>query len=254
MNYHLLSVSRTGTAMNSQPKIQIFGDWLTDMGFVSGALVQALPEPDGFVFNLFNENVDYSDLFNSTKEQGGSLIRIFVGSSYADTFFATTGKYIYSSGLKMGDALVAKYEYGCIRLRKVSGNVRLIPVATLKHVNPAEPEPYVLLSGSWLRDIGFTPDTLVSMASEPYRITFTAYDKEIIYRDIARFARLNEMRLYQVSSKCGNPFIKVTGSMVERSRFRIGDIFAADYEHGIIKIQKFDPKRFGFPEVASCGD
>ena len=254
MNYHLLSVSRTGVAANIVPKIQIFGDWLTEMGFVSGSLVQALPEPNGFVFNLFNENVDYSDLFNSTKEQGGSLIRIFVGSSYADTFFATTGKYIYSSGLKIGDALVAKYEFGRIRMRKISENVRLIHVARLKHENPAEPKPYVLLSGAWLNGIGFTPDTLVSIAGESCWMTLTAYDKEIIYRDIARLARQNKMRLVQVSNKCGNPFIKITGAIIERSGFGLGDIFVAEYEHGSIKLQKFDPQRFGFPEIASCGD
>ena len=253
MNYHLLSVQRTGVTTNSSPKIQISGEWLTEMGFVPGSLVQALPEPDGMVFNLYNENVNYSDLFNSTKEQGGSLIKVFGDDGDDGAFFVTTGKYIYSTGLKMGDALVAKYGFGCIRVRKVGENVRLIPVARLKHAYPKETKPYALLSGDWLNAIGFTPDTLVSMASEPYGITFTAYDKEIIYRDIARFARQNKMRLLQVSTKHGSPIIKVTGSIVENSGFGLGDIFAAEYKHGIIKLQKPDPQRLGFPDVMKSG-
>jgi len=151
MNYHLLSVQRTGISANSYPKIQLAGTWLTEMGFVAGSLVQALPEPNGFVFKLFNEN--------AVKEQGGSLIKVFESDGDEGTFFVTTGKYIYSSGLKMGDALVAKYEYGCIRVRKVSGNVRLIPVAKLTNTNTGESKPYVLLSGAWLNAIAFTPDT-----------------------------------------------------------------------------------------------
>lgn len=243
-------------AANSYPKIQLSGDWLTGMGFVPGSLVQALPEPDGFVFNLVDENVSYSHLFNSTKEHGGSLIRVFGdgGCGGGGAFFAATGKYIYGSGLKIGNALVANYQHGCVRVRKVSGNVRLIPVARLKQTYPAEPKPYVLLSGDWLNGIGFTPDTLVAMAAEPYRITFTAYDKEIVYRDIARSARRNKMRLVQVSTKYGTPLIKVTGSAAESSGFGLGDIFAADYEHGIIKLQKFEPKRFGFPEAGGLGN
>lgn len=245
MNYHLLSVQRTGVSENAYPKIQISGEWLTEMGFVAGSLVQAFPEPDGFVFKLFNENTE--------KEQDGSYIKVFDNGDDG-TFFVTTGKYIYSTGLKMGDALVAKYEYGCVRVRKVSGNVRLIPVAKITNANTGESKPYVLMSGAWLNKIGFTPDTLVTMAAEPNRITLTAHDKEIIYRDIARHARLNKMRLFQIQTKGKYPLIKVTSSVVERSGFGLGDIFAAEYEHGSIRLQKFDPQRFGFPEDSSPGN
>jgi hypothetical protein len=217
------------------------------MGFVPGSLVQAMPEPDGFVFNLCKENA-------VKEQQGGSLIKVFESDGNEGTFFVTTGKYIYSSGLKMGDALIAKYEYGHIRVRKVSENVRLTHVAKITNANTGESKPYVLLSGAWLNAIGFTPDTLVTMAAEPNRITFTAHDKEIIYRDIARHARLNKMILFQIQTKGKYPLIKVTSSVVESSGFGLGDIFAAEYEHGSIRLQKLDPQRFGFPETENPGN
>ena len=114
----------------------------------------------------------------------------------------------------------------------------------------------VYLSGDWLNNIGFAPDTLVTAKPEPNCITFMAHDKAIIYGDIVRLARRNKMRLIQVSTRyCAKdtpeapevPLISVTGSCVERAGFVLGDIFAAEYEYGVIKLQKFDPQRFGFP-------
>jgi len=47
------------------------------MGFVPGALVQALPEPSGMVFNLCDENIcKYSELVSDTKEKGGKLMSV----------------------------------------------------------------------------------------------------------------------------------------------------------------------------------
>ena len=255
MIFQILTVQRNGRAANSRPRIQFSGNWLTEMGFVNGALVQTLPEDSGFTFNLCNENVNYSNLFNSTREKGGTLIRVYINNErgrHKEPAFVTTGKHIYSGGLTMGDNLVAKCEYGCIRVRKVSGNVRLIHVARGKNERTGVVIPKIFLLGDWLNDIGFTPDTLATMAAEygdggaSGCITFTAHDKAIIYSEIVRFARQNKMRLIQVSTKDGAPLINVTGTFVEKCGFGVDDIFAAEYEYGIIKLQKLDPQKFGF--------
>jgi len=247
--YQILTVHRNGRADNSRPRIQICGDWLSEMGFVNGALIQSLPKPDGFVFNLCNENINYSELFHTTKEQGGTLIRVFIAEErgrYKMPCLVTTGKHIYKGGLQLGDALIAKCDYGCIRVRKVTGNVRLINVAKGQKERTRERCPMVFLLGDWLNDIGFTPDTLVTVKPEPGCITFTAYDKAIIYSDVVKIARQNKMKLMQVSTKDGKPFISSVNSFIEKSGFNVGDIFVADYEYGTIKLQKFDPQRFGF--------
>ena len=254
--YHVCRVHRSGRAESSRPRIQITGDWLAELGFANGVLVQSMPEPDGIVFNLCDENVHYSALYNETKAKGGTLNRAYISTvkTLKGLTFVTTGHHIYKGGLQFGDALLAKCEYGCIRARKVSGNVRLINVAKTKDDRTKELKPMVLLLGDWLNDIGFLPDTLVTAKPEPDCITFTAWDKAIIYSEVVRFARQNKMRLIQVSTQYCSieapevTMISVTGSCVERAGFALGDIFAAEYEHGVIKLQKLDPGRFGFPE------
>ena len=254
--YQIIHIHRNGLSVNSRPRIQLTGDWLTEIGFVSGALVQTLPEPDGFVFNLCNENINYSELYHATKEKGGTLIRLYVANqrTIQGPVLVTTGKHICSGGLKLGDMCIAKCEYGCIRVRKVKGNIRLIPVARTKTPYTGEPIPMISLFGGWLNDIGFTRDTLMTVATEQSRITITAYDKAVIYSEIVKYARQNKMKLIQVSTKYGEPLISIQGSCAVQAGFGLGDIFAAEYEHGVIKLQKFDPNRFGFPEAESPGN
>jgi len=249
VNIQIATVQRNGRAEDSRPRIQFCGDWLAEIGFVSGALAQTLPEPNGLAFNLRNENIgSYSDLFRSTREQGGALNRIYISNSKTrkGPTFVTTGRHIYNGGLKFGDPLIAMYEYGLIRVRKAAGNVKLIPVAREKHPLTGEPKPRVFLLGDWLSDIGFSTDTLTTVATEPGCITITAHAGPIVYSDIVRFARQNKMKLIQVSAKDGAPLIVAAGSCAEKAGFALGDIFCAAYEYGVIKLQKPDPEKFGF--------
>lgn len=254
--YKVLAVTRSGKAVDSRPRIQIDGDWLTEMGFIQSALVQALPELDGLVMNLCNENINYSELYNETKEKGGALNRIYISNqrNLRGLTLVVTGQHIYRGGLKHGDALLAKCEYGRIRVRRVSGNVRLINVAKTQDDYTKKSLPMVFLFGEWLNDIGFPIDTLVTAKPEPDCITFTAHDKAIVYSELVRLARKEKMRLIQVSPRYYSaeipeaPLISVTGSCVDRAGFVLGDIFAAEYEYGLIKLKKLDPEKFGFPE------
>jgi len=251
--FQVVNVTRSGRADNSRPRIQFGGNWLPEMGFVSGALVQSLPEPNGFAFKLCNENIgSYSELFKSTREIGGTLIRVCLCKDrvrYKETGLVTTGHHIYKSGLKIGDSLLAKCEYGCIRVRKVEGNLRLINVAKTKKPYTNEPMPMVFLLGDWMNEIGFTSDTLVTVSARPGSITFNAHSQAIIYSEIVKHARQHKMQLMQVSTKDGSPIITLTGKRVIDSGFSLGDIFAAEYEHGVITLQKLNPEIFGFPET-----
>ena len=248
MIFQTLSVQRNGAAANSRPRIQLVGDWLGEMGFANGALVQSLPETGGFAFILCNENINYAGLFHSTKEKGGTLIRAYVsnGRTQAGTALVTTGKHILKGGLNFGDRLLAKCEYGRIRMRKVAGGVRLVHAAKAVNARTGVVTPKVSLLGGWLGDIGFTPDTLVTVADAPGCITFTAHGEAVIYADVVKHARQNRMRLVQVSAKGGVPLLNVSGPFVEKSGFSLGDIFCAEYGHGVIRLRELDPQRFGF--------
>ena len=62
MNIRFLSVVKSGAAVGSRPRITLSGEWLAEMGFVKGALVQALPEKGGMAFNLRDENIQKYDV------------------------------------------------------------------------------------------------------------------------------------------------------------------------------------------------
>ena len=251
--YQTLSVTRSGLAAESRPRVQFNGEWLSEFGFENGVLIQALPEWEGLVFNLCDKNITYSELYRGTRERGGTLNRAYISGTRTQkgVTFVTTGRHISRSGLKCGDALIAKCEYGCIRVRKVNGNIRLINVAKTKRPYTNEPAPMVFLLGDWLGEIGFAPDILMTVASEPGIITFTAYEKAVIYSEIVKYARQNKMQLVQVSTKEGSPLITLTGNRITNAGFSLGDIFLAEYEYGVIKLQKLEPERFGFAEAES---
>lgn len=249
MFYQRLSVHCSGSADNSRPKIQFYGDWLTEMGFSGSALVQALPEPGGFCFTLKNNDIEsYSSLFDDTKEKGGSLVRVFIsnGQNVKGPTFTVSGKYLERCGLKTGDALIAKCEYGLIRVRKVCDGMHVFNIQKRKDRNTGEPIPNVYLHGSWLDDALFTPYTLVTVVSVPGLITLTALDKDTSYQYACRHARQNKMRLLSVSFRRGSSVIDFTGSHVDRAGFSIGELVTAIYEQGVIKLQKFEPERLCF--------
>ena len=250
MNYYSLSVNHSGWAADSRPRIQIVGDWLNDIGFVSGALVQTLPKQDELLFTLSDKNINYSELYNETRQQGGTLNRVYISNTRTlqGLTLVTAGKYISKCGFQFGDTLIAQYEYGCIRVRKVSGNVRLANVARQKNERTGAVEPKIYIFGDWLNDIGFSTDTLVTVAAEQDCITLTAHNKEIIYSEIVKYARKHKMRLIQVGVRQHTtfPLINAKGAYIAKSGFGLDDIFAAYYEYGVIKLQKFDPRRFGF--------
>jgi len=249
MSFYSLSVQRSGWAANSRPRIQIVGDWLTEIGFVNGALVQTLPKEGELIFTLSDKNINYSELYNETKKQGGTLHRIYIADTRTvqGLTLVTTGKHIAKCGFEYGDNLVAKCDYGSIRVRKAGKNTHLFNIGNLKKDYTGEPEPRIWLHGDWMNEIGFTPDTLVTVAAEQGCMTFTAHNKEIIYSEIVKYARKHKMKLIQVATTTyGQPLINTRGSRIDRAGFAIDDMIAAYYEYGVIKLQKFDPQRFGF--------
>jgi hypothetical protein len=249
MSYYSLSVQRTGWAADSRPRIQIVGDWLNEIGFVNGALVQTLPLPDELVFTLYDKNINYSELYNETREKGGTLNRMYISNTRTlkGLTLVTTGKHIDKSGFQFGDTLVAQYQYGSIRVRKAGENTHLFQVGNIKKAYTGEPEPRIWLHDNWMNEIGFTPDTLVTAAAEHGCITFTAYDKAIVYSKIVKHARKHKMKLIQVATTTyGQPLINMKGSCIACAGFACDDMIAAYYEYGVIKLQKFDPQRFGF--------
>jgi len=119
MNICAMSVSRKGTGDFARPTIVFHPLWLSDMGFTPGALVQVLPEAGGLFFILCSENIQkYSDLLQAAEEKKGTLIT--VGCSGNVVWLEIEVHYIRNAGLDIDDPLFVRYEYGLIRIRKLS--------------------------------------------------------------------------------------------------------------------------------------
>ena len=119
MNIYTLSVLCSGMGDYSSPIIVFCPPWLPDMGFTLGALVQVLPEAGGMSFTLCDENIQkYSELLLTTEEKKGTLVT--VDRCRTGVRIEIEGRYIRNAGLDIGDTLVALYDYGLIRVRKMS--------------------------------------------------------------------------------------------------------------------------------------
>ena len=248
VNLHLLSVTNTGSVSNRCPGFYLFGQWLHDMGFIPGALVQALPEPGGFVFNLCDDNIHkYSELDAATQEKGGKLIQSFSASIKGKPCYAlmTSGQYIHGAGLSFGDLLLARYGPGLIRVRKLPSTSRVIRVTSDKNKYTGRYTPKVRLSGEWLTGFGFTLGIPVTALSQPGSLTFELHSTSVDqYSDLVSFARQNKMKLLQVreTSTRGKPYpyIFLSGPCLDKAGFGLGDTLLVSCEYGIIKLQKFD--------------
>lgn len=262
MNTLLLTVSKTGGAL-IRPKICVIGTWLAEMGFEPDSLVMAIPKQDGMTFTLCDENIKkYSDLVKSTKEQKGKLMQIILMSHKGkkSPTLITTGNYIRSGGLEIGDNIVVRYEYGIIKIKKLDfvrlgltehSHTKIAVVGKSKRKQAHNHVPTIRLTGDWLAKIGFEKDGLVTAFSEPNTIIFQSQDDGIgKYSTLVKYARENKMRLIQVSQISNRikqvPSIFLTGSCLEHADFQINDVFVAEYEQGLIKLKKINFDTLGF--------
>jgi hypothetical protein len=251
LNFHLLSVSSDG----KRPALFIFAGWLPDIGFSPGALVSALPGPDGgIIFTLCDENIkSYSRLDTETKGRGGKLIQAYYAQREKNggPALSISGEFIKRAGLNTGDALIARYGPGVIRVRKRPDSIKVLRVSGIKGPYSDKQAPKIETYGDWLHKFGFEANTLMTVASAPGALTFEAADDGLEkYSDLVRFARQNKLKLIQVGERAyrkkKGPYIGVSGSCLSDAGFAIGDTLLAFFGQGRIQLQKFDPAKAGF--------
>ena len=250
MSLHLTRVVKLG----GMPGFNLHAKWLPSMGFISGALVQAIPKPGEIVLKLCDENIKrYSELEAMTKAKGGKLLQAdkINSKSRKTPVLSACGKFFHSTGFNHGDNLIAKYEHGHIRVRKLPDKVRIICVATIRDTYTNEPIPKIRLTGEWFSEYGFITNTSITVSSEPGKITFTVWAGEAEqYADLVRYARKNKMKIIQVKEDVQRgktyPHITITGSSVEKAMFAQDEALVVSYKHGSITIEKIDFAKLGF--------
>jgi hypothetical protein len=211
-------------------RICLSGQWLPNMGFIPHALVRVVPEPGGVTFTLAGSP--------SQQGHGGRLIR--VPPILKCPVLIARGKYLCETGFHYGDPLLACYYPGVIRIRRFPVRAKAVMMA----------DDQVRLSGVWLAESGFLPDTVALTSSEPGRIIIKRHDAVVRseYTDLVRFARQNKMKIIQFYRKANSkaPAVSISGSCVDKAGFFAGDMLIANYEQDLIVIQKLDFVGLGF--------
>ena len=242
MNTYLLNVLNAGTSSHPCPSLCFKGRWLHQIGFVSGALVKAIPMQGGMEFILHGEYIPpYSGLVASTREQGRNLIQVCCNSPVLET----SGTYLRNAGINCGDALIARYGYGIIRARKLPAMAKAVIVTSSKGQGAGIPTPKLWLAGNWLPEFGFTPKTAVAAISWPGQISY-----EIVERlsDLC-FSSQYKVKLIQVNETGWggrDPYIRAPGPCLAKAGFTIGDTLFASCRHGLITLQRLDFEALGF--------
>lgn len=212
-------------------KVHICSPLLVDMGFAQGTPVRAVPQQHGFTLTLGYEGCmgGYGKLIHVSAAATGKLsITVNLAGNFATT------------GLSVGDFLAARYEYGAISARR-------LPEARKYYVVGSRGcDAFLRLSGAWLCDAGFEPDTITVVSTTQDGVTFTAWSDEAArYGDIVKYARRRRCQIIQPKRNQRITVMDVSGYLLGGAGFGIGDIAGVRYEYGSIKLFKPDLRALG---------
>jgi hypothetical protein len=248
INTQLFTVAKAGNLT----QIALQCEWLPRMGFVPGSLIKVIPDEDGINFILCDENIArYSALLQQTEECGGKLVvvgKIIKGETIYSAVQLVLGRKIKTSEWIYGNPLVAIYEYGIIRVRK-------LPVARYHTIGSAYDNRVdktftsLRLQADWLNDFGFTPNAIATAIAEQGRINIKLWnDGAEKYNELVKYARANGGKLFQlgtISQHIKTPSIIITGAFIDNAGFAVNDIFSVEASYGSLQLQKLSLVGYG---------
>ena len=236
------TITRINKRTNS-PRLNFYAEWMGAMGFVSGALMQFMPEQGGMTFTLCNENIhSYSELDHRTKEKGGVLMQVHL---YRDGLnFCVSGFQLNDIGIAWGDRLLVRYEYGLVRMRKLPPGEATLTTSRV--------------AGKWLAKSGFVPGAVLTVGATPGLITCELQPNGVERTaQLVKYARANKLQLVQVrkqTHKLRKPPYKhgaiqwfdIPYTCLEKAGFVTGEPLIATYKYGTIMLQKPNFTEVGF--------
>ena len=122
---------------------------------------------------------------------------------------------------------------------------KIMVVGSCKTTTKNKRRPRIRISGFWLVDIGFVPETLVSGSSEQGKLVFEAHGLGIeTYQKVVKDVLKSGSKLLQVKNELHNkkrtPHFEVKGQWLEACGFSIGKVIAIQYEYGRITVHGLD--------------
>lgn len=213
-NTALISVQSEG----KRSKLNFSGQWLGDIGFTPGMSIQHSSEPGGITFKLAEPGMIGSHQVSLYR----NAPRIYL-----------SGRPLLEAGLQTGDSLIALYKFGAIHLRKLPDGPVKVTASRI--------------SGVWLGALGFLPDAVFTVHSQPGLITCqlheNARDRTL---ELVKLARAEKLKLLQVQKNTRYHFFDIPLISLEKAGFSPEDLFLTAYGYGRLKLQKLDFVGLGF--------
>jgi len=205
-------------------RVAVHGSWLADIGFVYGAPVWAIPQQDGFALALREEYAG---------NEKGKLIHVGLAKKKNLALSLNFGKNFAIAGLDVGDFLVAEYDYGIIKARKLPHAQRYYIIGSRNY------DAFMRLRGEWLNDAGFLLDTAVTVSVVDGDIVIRAWDDATAtYADMVKFARAQKCQIIQPRMKEDSTIMDIPAYILNRAGFGEGDISGVRYDYGLITLFK----------------
>jgi len=219
-------------------RITIRSPWLLSFGFAYDLPAVAIPQQNGFTFILQNGK--------NTNIAPGDGVLVHVGNSTKKPLITLNFSKVFSTavtGLSAGDFLAVKYEHGIITARKLPSAHKYYVVTVHNH------DPFLRVTGDWLSDAGFPPDTIVTVSVSPARACITLYawkGATADYYGMVKFARQQKYHIIQTRKNQHLTVLDLPGYILEHAGFCAGDILGVRFKHGVITLFKPDLSTLGF--------
>jgi hypothetical protein len=227
------------------------GDWLNEIGFKFGKLAAA-EYGQGQIILRLQDSGNYKELVKGALKTSSGLFQVRRETSNGGKFSRLDiwGFRLPQFGFTIGSIVIARYEYGFIKLSLVDldqleqyqGTAlmeRTAGVVTRARTSvPNKYRPKIMLIGNWLDKKGFTPGKLVAVESAFGQISLRLKDSDDcqVLKGAPK-ASLGLLRVKQATiGKKPFPQIEMKGLWLEKFGFTIGKAFTAGYEYGLIKL------------------
>ncbi|MCL6592169.1 MAG: hypothetical protein K6U80_19760, partial [Firmicutes bacterium] len=232
------------------PVVRLQGDWLSGIGFTCGKLAAAEYGPGRIILRL-RDSGSYKDLVKGALKTNSGLFQVQRETNNKLEFprIDIRGFRLKQIGFTIGSVMIARYEYGLIKLllvdldlleerqESLSMETKSLVVTRAKSSVVNKYRPKIVLTGGWLTKIGFTAGKLVAAEYGQGQIIMRLQDSEP-RQDLGKGALRASSGLFQVKTtgKSKFPFIDIKGFWLEQFGFTIGKAFTVCYEFGFLRL------------------
>jgi len=227
-----------------KPQLMLIGDWLENIGFDTGTFVSLAFENEGLT--LKSLGTDYHVLVQNMKAdtpiiQATTRLR----DKIPLTHLVLSGENLTRYGFGVGSPVTIHALSGTIQIKPINLlpygiDPHLMIKKKIYHVHRGQykgkPVPRIQLVGTWLSQLGFTLEKLVSLIYSPNQITFKVTDISKHTNKPSKIENSKHITLH--STPNGKISIRLQGLWLETLGFSSKTPFFVHYDHGLIQVTR----------------